>query len=116
MDKYDNVTHFRLDKLLDCTELPSAAKQQRRVKGLEYGLRIPESMTGHAYMFTGKTELVRLRVKCGIVGDVLDWFGMDVRFENITEDSADAVVRADGGPMRYWLKQYDEFAERVMGV
>ena len=113
VDKYDNVSHFRLDKILECTPLEAPVKPQKDVIGLEAGLRIPEYMAGHAYMFSGKTVPVRLHIKRAIVGDVLDWFGMEVRFEKITDETAEAVFSTDEGSLTYWLKQYDAFAQRI---
>jgi hypothetical protein len=64
-------------------------------------------------MFSGKTSLVRIRAKRNLSGDILDWFGMETRFENVTDDSLEAVFRADAESLKYWLRQYAEHAELI---
>lgn len=113
VDKYDNVAHFRLDRIAECRELAQPVKPMREVRGLERGLCIPEYMAGRAYMFSGETEPVRIRAKRSLAGDILDWFGMDVRFERVTDDALEAVFRADATSLKYWLMQYGESAERL---
>jgi len=83
------------------------------VEGLEHGLDIPEYMAGHAHMFSGKASLARIRATRSLAGDILDWFGMEVHFENVTEDSLEAVFHADAESLKYWLRQYGEHAVRI---
>lgn len=113
IDKYDNIAHFRIDRIWEIQETQDPVKPMARVEGLEHGLNIPEYMAGHAHMFSGKTSLVRIRAKRSLAGDILDWFGMEVRFENVTHDSLEAVFRADAESLKYWLRQYSEHAEQI---
>ena len=113
MARHDDITHFRLDRIIECRETESPVRPVREVHGLENGLHIPDYMAGRAYMFSGRQELVRIRAKRYLVGDILDWFGMDVRFEKVTDDDMEAVFRADELSLKYWLRQYGEHAERI---
>jgi hypothetical protein len=113
IEKYDNVAHFRIDRIWEIRELEEPAKPMAEVEGLEHGLDIPEYMAGHAHMFSGKSSLVRIRAKRNLAGDILDWFGMETRFENVTDDSLEAVFRADAESLKYWLRQYAEHAEQI---
>ena len=113
IDKYDNVAHFRIDRIWEIREKEEPVKPMAEVDGLEHGLNIPEYMAGHAHMFSGKTSLVRIRAKRSLAGDILDWFGMEVLFENVTDESLEAVFRADAESLKYWLRQYAEHAERI---
>lgn len=109
-EKYDNVAHFRIDRIWEIRELEEPVKPMAEVEGLEHGLNIPEYMAGHAHMFSGKTSLVRIRANRNLAGDILDWFGMEVLFENVTNESLEAVFRADAESLKYWLRQYNEHA------
>lgn len=109
--KYDNTAHFRLDRMADMVITNEAAKPVNEVHGLESGLNLPEYIMGHAHMFTGTPKLYRLRIKRWLAGDVIDWFGVHVQFENADEEMADALIRADEQSMKYWLKMYGEHAE-----
>ena len=113
MSRHDDITHFRLDRIIECQETEKPVRSVCEVHGLENGLHIPDYMAGRAYMFSGCQELVRIRAKRYLVGDILDWFGMEVRFEKVTDDDLEAIFRADELSLKYWLRQYGEHAERV---
>ena len=42
VDKYDNVSHYRVDRIRDIEIVDVSAKPQRKVKGLENGLNLPK--------------------------------------------------------------------------
>lgn len=113
VDKYDNAAHFRLDRMRNIHANGKPSKPIREVRGLEHGLNVPVYLSEHAYMFAGKPELVRIRAKRFMVGDILDWFGMDVELQNATDDSVEAVFRTDPTSLGFWLKQYGEYVEKL---
>lgn len=108
-EKYDNVSHYRLDRIKDIKILETPAKPQRKVKGLEHGLDLPKHMAEHVYMFSGESEHVTFRVDKKIVGDVIDWFGLGVRFSDETEDTVLVHVKVNAHAMKYWALQYMPF-------
>lgn len=110
VSKYDNAAHFRLDRMADVSITDGSAKPANEVQGMEYGLNLPEYMVGHAHMFSGQPQLYRLRIKRWLAGDVMDWFGVQVQFENVDDEEADALIRTDEKSMKYWLKMYGEHA------
>lgn len=105
-DKYDNVSHFRLDRITDIKMLQTPVKSTKQVKGLENGFYLPKHMAEHVYMFSGESIPVILRAKKYIVGDVLDWFGKDVEFSDETEDEITVRVTVNEKAMRRWGLQY----------
>ncbi|MBO2527701.1 MAG: WYL domain-containing protein [Clostridiales bacterium] len=105
-DKYDNVAHFRLDRITDIQMMDTPVKSMRKVKGLEDGLNLPKHMAEHMYMFSGESAPVTFRAKKYIVTDVLDWFGNDVQFYNETENEVTVRVTANLKAMRRWAMQY----------
>ena len=52
-DKYDNVAHYRLDRITNIKLLPTPAKPMEQVKGLERGFDLPRHMAEHVYLFAG---------------------------------------------------------------
>lgn len=113
VNKYDNVAHFRVDRIMELklTNLP--AKEARDVHGLESGLNIPEYIASHPHMFSGDIQTIRLQINRSIIGETLDWFGMNIEFSNEAENTVDVVVRTDENSLYYWLKMYDAFARRI---
>lgn len=106
LEKYDNVSHYRVDHIKDIRLLESRAKPQRKVEGLEHGLNLPKHMAEHVYMFSGESQKVIMRTKPQMAGELLDWFGNGVTFTDETEDSVLAHVTVNLGAMRYWALQY----------
>ena len=111
--KYDNAAHFRIDRIMDIELTDRPTKEPRQVQGLENGLSIPEYLTGHAHMFSGKVVWTKLRIQKNIISDLLDWYGMDVQFENETAETVDVTVSSDESSMYYWLKMYGDYAGRI---
>ena len=62
-DKYDNVAHYRLDRITNIKLLPIPAKPMEQVKGLEHGFDLPRHMAEHVYLFPGESGVVTFRAK-----------------------------------------------------
>ena len=110
-DKYDNVSHFRIDKMTDVEELETKAKPMKKVEGLEHGLNLPKHMAEHVYMFSGPTVNVKMETTRDVFSDITDWFGTDVK---IVEEDVDRLVlrvSCNENAMRYWALQYGPSVE-----
>ena len=105
-DKYDNVINFRLDRITNIKLLDTPAKPIKEVRGLENGLDLPKHMAEHIYMFSGDSIWVTFRAKRYLVNDIIDWFGKEVKFTDITEDEVSVTVRVNEEAMRLWAMQY----------
>lgn len=110
-DKYDTVSHFRIDKMTDVKELDTKVKPMKKVEGLEHGLNLPKHMAEHIYMFSGPTVPVKLETTVNVFTDIVDWFGTDVKV--LEEDGDKLVVRVNCNEeaMRYWAMQYGTCVE-----
>lgn len=105
-DKYDNVINFRLDRITGIKLLDTPTKPMKEVRGLENGLNLPKHMAEHIYMFSGDSIQVTFRTKRYLVNDIIDWFGKDVQFAEITEDEMSVNVRVNEEAMKLWALQY----------
>ena len=107
-DKYDNISHYRVDRISDIVILDEPVKKQ---KDLSETINLPKHMAEHIYMFSGESVRVAMRIEKFLVGDVIDWFGKDVIFHNETETSVDVSVAVNLEAMRYWAMQYANHVE-----
>lgn len=105
-DKYEDVAHYRLDRIADIRVLETPAKPARRVRGLENGFHLPQHMAEHVYMFAGESAPVTFRLRKYLVSEVIDWFGSEIEFFDETEDEVSARVRVNLHAMRKWAMQY----------
>ena len=110
-DKYDDVSHYRLDRITDIRLLDSPAKPMKMVKGLENGLLLPKHMAEHIYMFAGESLVVRFRAEDHLVGEILDWFGQDAGFSNENGGMVDVCVTVNAQAFVFWALQYGQYVE-----
>jgi predicted DNA-binding transcriptional regulator YafY len=104
---YDSIGHYRVDRIKNIRLLEnSPAKPASKIPGMENGLDLPVHMAEHIYMFSGDKGTVTMRLSKRILGDVLDWFGKDIRFFDETEDEVSASVVVNYRSMKYWAMQY----------
>lgn len=106
-DRYDNVSHYRLDRISDIEILHESRKSMKEVEELEHGLNLPKHMAEHIYMFSGESVHVRLRFKKRIINEFVDWFGKtDIKYTDQTEDEVTANVKVNRMAIRKWALQY----------
>jgi len=105
-DMYDNVSHYRLDRIRNIKITDDSVKNQHLVKGMEYGLDLPKHMAEHVYMFSGESQRVVMKTSPSMAGELIDWFGNNVTFTEETKDSVIAHVTVNLQAMRFWALQY----------
>ncbi len=108
-EPHDDVSHYRLDRVMGIQKIDAQARPQRTVRGLENGLDLPKHMAEHIYMFSGGSEPVTFRMKKHILNDVIDWFGTDLRFYDEGEDEVTARVEVNRRAMKLWAIQYGPY-------
>ncbi len=99
-DKYDDISNYRVDRITNIELLDERAKP----KPSDWTL--PKHMAEHIYMFAGDSERVVFRAKRYIVSEIIDWFGTDVTFTDVTDDEVTARVNVNLNAMRLWAVQY----------
>lgn len=114
VDKYDNSTHFRVEKISDMeiTDLP--VKDIKRVEEFKNGLDLPKHMAEHVYMFSGKSEMIRLKVNRAVINDCIDWLGKDIVIMKENDDTFLIDVTANPEAMKYWAIQFGQNVEIVL--
>ena len=110
-DKYDNVAHFRIDKMTEVRMLDEKIKPMKEVPELANGLNLPKHMAEHIYMFSGSSEIFKIRTTKDMMSELTDWFGTD--FQIMSQDGEEIVVRVscNSDSMRYWALQYGPYVE-----
>ena len=110
-DKYDNVSHFRIDKMTDVRILEEKVKPMSKIPELAKGLNLPKHMAEHFYMFSGESAVVKIRTTENMMSELVDWFGTD--FKIIKKENGTIIVRVicNKEAMRYWALQYGPYVE-----
>ena len=110
-DKYDNVAHFRIDKMTEVVMLDEKVRPMSKVPELEKGLNLPKHMAEHFYMFSGESIYVDIRTTSDMMSELVDWFGTDFKLIEKKEESIVARVKCNYDAMRFWALQYGPYVE-----
>ena len=114
IDKYDNVTHFRVEKISKIKLIEEPRKSEKQVAELRNGLNLPEHMMEHIYMFSGESDHVLLKVKEDRIDDIIDWLGENVEIKDAEEKGYLYVrFKANHSAMKYWAIQFGELVEVI---
>ena len=111
--KYSQISHYRLDRIMDIKLKRRKAKPLARVDGYSEGVSLKEYITQHPYMYSGPVYEYRIRVKRSGINDVLDWFGTETSFDDISEKYVEAIVKSDESSMDLWLHRYYYESEMI---
>lgn len=104
-DKYDNIAHYRLDRISNIEILDTPRKAKNQVEGL-VGLDVARYMNEHIYMFHGKSVKAKFEAPKYLISDILDYFKADVIFKELDEKNVIATVKANETDLRLWARQY----------
>lgn len=111
-DNYDNVSHYRLDRMKNIHILDTKRKDTKEVKGIEEQINIPKHMEEHIYMYSGESISVTFKFKKILLNEIADWFGLsDIKILKGTEDEAIAKVTVNRKAIRKWALQYGIHAQ-----
>ncbi len=112
-DKYDNISHYRVDKMTEVKMLDEKAKPMKDVPELKDGLNLPKHMAEHMYMFSGPSVPIKLETTEDMMSELVDWFGSDFTVQKIGDGRIRARVVCNENAMRYWALQYGPWVEVV---
>ena len=111
-DKYDNVSHYRLDKMTDVQILDEKVKPQKEIRDFKNGFSLPKHMAEHIYMFSGESERVKLLAPATMMDELIDWLGKDFTVrKNDDEDEIEITLNCNVDSMFYWALQYGPYVE-----
>jgi len=108
---HDNLSTYRIDRMTELSMLDKKAKNIQEIKGKDYQFDLPKHMSEHIYMFNDDVSRIKIKVKKYLMGEVVDWFGME--FTVREEDEEDAVIQVNSSEQAiiFWAMQYGDFVE-----
>ena len=106
-DKYDDVSNYRVDRITDVKILDEPVKPFEKLKGADNRrFDLAEYMAEHVYMYSSENAHVKFRIVKAMICDVIDMFGMDVRFSDEGEDGVTVTARVNELAMKQFAKSY----------
>ena len=105
-DRYQGITHFRIDRITDIKMTDIPIKPVKEVEGLENGFNLPKHMAEHTYLFCGESVPVKLKTSVSMMNDLIDWFGKEFSIIEKKDDEIIVSVKCNYNAMFYWALQY----------
>ncbi len=113
-EKYDNISHYRLDKMTCVKTLDEQVKPESEIKDIENGFNLPKHMAEHIYMFSGKSVTVKFLTSVNMMNELIDWLGKDFRIRKTNADGQmEVTLTCNETSMFYWALQYGLSVEIV---
>lgn len=110
-DKYDNVSHYRIDRMTSVCMLDEKRKPMSDVTDFKNGFSLPKHMAEHIYMFSGKSVSVKMVAKKHLMNELVDWFGKDFKIRRELADEMLVEVKCNAEAMHFWALQYGPYVE-----
>ena len=109
---YKNLSNYRIDRITDMSVLDTKVTpfEKLEVTG-KTKLSLSEYMKSHIYMYTGKQTKATFEIDKRRISDVIDRFGMEVRFSDETDDTVCANVKADNLSILQFAKNYSPYVK-----
>ena len=111
---WHNIVFHRLDRISNMTITDRKATPLKNVPGYENGINYKELSSTMPYMYSDKPEYIDFIADEGIVDQIVDWFGNDIRIMKSNEEGKVRVgVKASPTAMELWAMQYINHVEIV---
>lgn len=111
---WGNMAFHRLDRITNMNISDKKATPIRNVSGYENGVNYKELSSATPYMFTDRPERIDFIADIGIIDQVIDWFGSDIRIEKTDDENKVRIsVKASPNAMVHWAMQYANYVEII---
>ena len=110
-DKYDDISHYRIDRMTSVTVLYERVKPKKEIKEFTQSWTLPKHMAEHIYMYSGESVTVKFIADTSLMDELVDWFGKDFRIMEDGQGKMTVTLKCNEQAMRYWALQYGECIE-----
>lgn len=111
-DKYEDISHYRLDKMTDVEIIDEKVKPKKNIKDFKCGFNLPKHMAEHIYMFSGPSVRVKLLAPSTMMDELIDWLGKDFKVKEADSDNQiEITLSCNEDSMFYWALQYGPYVE-----
>ena len=106
IDKYDDFTNFRLDKIKNVKILDKKIKDKKYLKDSLRNFNLPKHLLEHPNMFAGEPIRINFNFKKSLLNTVVDFFGQDIELSEARNDEISARVKVQKDTMKMWIMQF----------
>lgn len=111
-DKYDDISHYRLDRMTCVQMLEEKAKPQKEIKDFQNGFNLPKHMAEHIYMFSGPSVPVKMLTDEKMMNELVDWLGKNLHIRRTdVPGQIEVSFHCNEESLFYWALQYGPYVE-----
>ncbi len=106
-DPYENISNYRVERIADIQMLDEPVKPFETLTGSDgQRLDLAKYMAEHIYMYSSENRQVTFRIVKAMITDVIDIFGMNVRFSDETAGHVTVTAHVNAMAMKQFAKNY----------
>jgi len=105
-ERWQDITYYRMDHITNIRELDTPLTPIRKVKGYENGIDYKRISSSMPYLFNDTPVPIRFRADAGIIDEIIEWFGRDVRITPADDKTVEVSLTASPMAMEYWSMQF----------
>ena len=106
-DKYDDISNYRIDRIKNIKILDTKRKPFSKLKDVNGDrFNLGDYMKNHINMYSSGDTRVRFRIVPSMVGDIIEVFGKEVRFEEENDDYVVVSAKVTEAAMIHFAKAY----------
>ncbi len=107
-EPYRTRSNYRIDRMMEMTLHEDFSRLP--VEALEEPAKLPDLLAEQLYMYSGEAEEICFLAERRILGDVLDWFGTDLKIETAPASNLMQItVHVHPTAMQHWALQYGKY-------
>ena len=99
-DKYDDVSHYRIDRITCAKILDEPIKPKSK------NFNLPRHMAERVYMYSGESVWIKFITKVDMMDKLVDWFGKNFSIQELGNDKIRVILKCNEHAMIYWALQY----------
>ncbi len=108
-----NITFYRVDHITNMEIDERAATPITEIDGYKSGIDYKNFACAMPYMYTDEPKNIELLASKGIVDQIIDWFGTDVKITETDKDTVAVTIKASPLAMEHWAMQYINYVEVI---
>lgn len=112
---WGNMVFHRLDRITNMKLTEKKATDLQTIPGYKNGIDYKKLSSSMPYMFSDEPERIDFIADVGIVDQIIDWFGNDIRIAQNSENENQVIVSVVASPnaMEHWAMQYINYVEVI---
>ena len=110
---WGNMVFHRLDRITNMKLTEEKATNLQTIPGYKNGIDYKKLSSAMPYMYSDEPERIDFVADAGIVDQIVDWFGNDIRITKNSDDEKKINVSVVSSPnaMEHWAMQYINYVE-----